>query len=143
MSTDEITFFVPGEPQGKGRARSTRSGRHYTPAKTVAYEGLIAHAAANEMRGRSLIDSACAVDVCAWCSVPASWSAKRRAQALAGVIRPARKPDADNILKAVGDGINGVVWRDDSLAVDASVTKRYADKPGLVVSVRPIAGACA
>lgn len=135
-----VTFLVPGDPQGKGRARSTRSGRHYTPGKTVAYEGLIAHAAAEVMQGRPLIDSACAVEIIALFGVPASWSAKRKAQALAGVIKPARKPDFDNIAKAVGDGINGVVWRDDSLAVDGSVSKRYADKPGLVVTVRTVGG---
>ena len=47
-----VAFTVPGEPQGKGRARVGTIGGHarmFTPAKTVAYEGLIAHAAAQAM----------------------------------------------------------------------------------------------
>ena len=43
-----VAFVVPGEPQGKGRARVGKINGHarmFTPAKTVAYEGLIALAA--------------------------------------------------------------------------------------------------
>lgn len=143
MSTDGITFFVPGEPQGKGRARSTRSGRHYTPAKTVAYEGLIAHAAAAAMGSRPPIESACEIIVVAYFGIPASWSKVKQQRAIDGVIRPAKKPDGDNILKAVADGLNGVAWRDDAQAVEVSISKRYSARPGLIVTVRPIGGVCA
>lgn len=143
MSTDGITFFVPGEPQGKGRARSTRSGRHYTPAKTVAYEGLIAHAAAAAMGSRPPIESACEIMVAAYFGIPASWSKVKQQRAIDGVIRPAKKPDGDNILKAVADGLNGVAWRDDAQAVEVSISKRYSARPGLIVTVRPIGGVCA
>lgn len=35
-----IRFSVPGKPLGKGRPRFSRaSGRAFTPAKTVSYEG--------------------------------------------------------------------------------------------------------
>ena len=47
-----IAFTVPGAPQGKGRAKIVKIGgfsRMATPAKTVAYEGLVAHAAALAM----------------------------------------------------------------------------------------------
>ncbi len=37
-----IEFTIPGTPVGKGRARSTRSGRHYTPEATRAYESQVA-----------------------------------------------------------------------------------------------------
>ena len=43
-----IAFTVPGQPQGKGRPRVGKIGAHarlFTPQKTVAYEGLVAHAA--------------------------------------------------------------------------------------------------
>ena len=48
-----LHFTVPGVPQGKGRARFG-NGRTYTPAKTVAYEGLIALAGQQAMEGRDL-----------------------------------------------------------------------------------------
>ena len=67
--------------------------------------------------------------------MPASWSAKKRTQALAGDIRPAKKPDSDNVIKAVCDGMNGVVWRDDVQAVEGSWRKVYGETPGLMVRV--------
>ncbi|MGV8691560.1 RusA family crossover junction endodeoxyribonuclease, partial [Pseudomonas aeruginosa] len=53
-----VMFTVPGEPVGKGRPRIGRVGAHarmFTPAKTVAYEGLVAMAAQEALAGRSLI----------------------------------------------------------------------------------------
>lgn len=139
-----IAFVVPGEPQGKGRARVGTIGGHarmFTPAKTVAYEGLIAHAAQLAMRGAAPLDGDCRLEVDIVCSVPASWSGKKRTQALAGGIRPAKKPDADNIVKAVCDGMNGVVWRDDVQAVEGSWRKVYGETPGLRVRVASLAPA--
>lgn len=133
-----IAFTVPGEPQGKGRAKIVKIGgfsRMATPAKTVAYEGLVAHAAQEAMRGVPLLEEACRIELDVMCSVPASWSQRKQAQALAGAIRPAKKPDADNVLKAVCDGMNGVVWKDDVQAVDVLLRKVYAEKPCVRVRV--------
>lgn len=136
-----ITFTVPGEPQGKGRPRIGKVGnfaRMFTPAKTVAYEGLIAHAASLAMAGRAPIEVPCHVFLEIVCSVPASWSLKKQRQALEGSIRPAKKPDTDNILKALNDGMNGVVWRDDVQAVEGGWRKVYGHTPGLRVVVKPL-----
>lgn len=149
-----IAFTIPGEPQGKGRARAQpiyrdgkpimKDGRvivaHHTPAKTVAYEGLIAHTARIAMERQPPLEMACRVDIVIACSVPASWSNRKRQQALQGLIRPAKKPDVDNIFKALFDGMNGVVWRDDVQAVGGSWDKRYSLTPGLAVRVTPVEG---
>ncbi len=138
MPVRSVEFSVPGEPQGKGRAKIVKIGgfsRMATPEKTVAYEGLVAMAAQQAMAGAPPLEGACEIQITAVCSVPASWSAKKRAQALAGVLRPTKKPDADNITKAVCDGINGVVWADDVQAVDQRIRKVYGQVPRLVVTV--------
>jgi Holliday junction resolvase RusA-like endonuclease len=70
-------------------------------------------------------------------AVPISWSKKKAAAALAGQVLPTRKPDADNVVKAVFDGMNGVVWRDDVQAVDLQLRKRYGTTPGVHVRVTP------
>lgn len=135
-----VKFTVPGQPQGKGRPRIGKIGQHarmFTPAKTVAYEGLIAHAAQQAMAGSPLIDAAVACNVFIDCQVPASWSGKQQRMALAGDVLPKSKPDADNVVKAVFDGLNGVLWRDDSLVVDLRVRKRYATTPCVRVEVWP------
>lgn len=135
-----IRFDIPGVPQGKGRARAGKvagKARLFTPEKTVAYEGLIALCARQAMAGRPPITGPVDVTVRCVFPVPASWSKRRRAEALGGLIRPTGKPDADNVAKAVGDGCNGVVWADDSAITDLTVTKRYGDRPEVVVIVEP------
>lgn len=137
----KITFTVPGHPQGKGRPRIVKIGgfsRMAAPAKTVAYEGLIAHAAAQAMGGRPLFEGPCAVWLDIVCQVPASWSAKKELQALANDIRPTTKPDIDNVEKAVFDGCNGVVWKDDVQVVDVRKGKRYGVSPGITVVIEAL-----
>lgn len=133
-----VSFTVPGEPQAKGRAKIVKIGgfsRMATPAKTVAYEGLIAHAAQQAMAGADPVEFACAVQLSITCSVPVSWSKKKQAAALAGRVLPTKKPDTDNVVKAVFDGMNGVVWKDDVQAVDLFVRKRYGAAPCVHVRV--------
>lgn len=137
-----ITFTVPGQPVGKGRPRIGKVGQHarmFTPAKTVNYEGLVAHAASFVMAGRALLEGAMDVRLVINCQVPASWSQKKQKEALAGIIRPTTKPDIDNIEKAIYDAINGVVWKDDVQVVDVVKTKRYSATPGVTVTIAPVA----
>lgn len=135
----QIMFIVPGAPVGKGRPRvATRGGKFaqmYTPEKTANYEGLVAHVAHTAMAGRELMHCAVAVRLRIRLAVPASWSKKKQAAALAGEILPTKKPDADNVIKAVFDALNGVVWDDDVQACDISVSKRYAATPGVSVVI--------
>ena len=137
--TAPLVFTVPGAPHGKGRARVSRVGgfaRLYTPPATVAYEGLIAHAAQQAMAGRPMFDGPVGVLLLIDCPVPASWSKRKQAQALAGEIRPTTKPDVDNVEKAVFDGLNGIAWRDDVQVVDVVKRKAYAATPGVDVQIR-------
>ncbi|MCG9054738.1 RusA family crossover junction endodeoxyribonuclease [Laribacter hongkongensis] len=139
-----VRFEVPGTPVGKGRPKvSTRGGRFarmYTPEKTASYEGLIALSARQAMGGRPLIDGPVDVSLMIRLAVPASWSKKKQAAALAGQVLPTKKPDADNVLKAVFDGMNGVVWVDDVQACGVMLRKRYAETPGVTVVVRQMGG---
>lgn len=144
----QVEFVIPGEPKGKGRARSRIAqmgdGRqfvtHYTPKDTVEYENLVRMAAHEAMEGAAPTSFPCAVTILAFCSVPASWSRKRRALALAGEILPTGKPDLDNTEKAVLDGMNKIVFRDDSVVCDVLKRKRYAETPRVEVSVRELDG---
>lgn len=138
-----ITFTIPGAPQGKGRPKVVKIGgftRMATPAKTVAYEGLVAHAATLAMAGHALLEGACMVEMDITCPVPASWSKRKQAAALAGQVYPTTKPDKDNVIKAIYDGMNGVVWRDDVQAVDGVQRKRYGAVPGVRVRVAVLGG---
>lgn len=142
--SDVIKFTVPGAPVGKGRPKvSTRGGKFakmYTPEKTANYETLVALAAQQAMVGRTLLAGPVEVQMAILLPIPASWSKKKQAAAIAGQVYPTKKPDADNVVKAIFDGINGVVWNDDVQACDIVVRKRYAETPGVQVLVKPIDG---
>ena len=76
------------------------------------------------------------LDVCL--PIPASWSGKKQERAVRDEIRPATKPDLDNILKAICDGLNGVAWKDDVQVVEATVSKNYRRSPRVVVLITPV-----
>ncbi|MFC4162002.1 RusA family crossover junction endodeoxyribonuclease [Chitinimonas lacunae] len=144
----QIRFVIPGAPQGKGRPRASarRVGaktvvRMYTPEKTVSYEGQIAAAAAQAMAGRQLLEGPVllSLDICF--PVPASWSKRKQAQALAGELAPTKKPDIDNVAKAIADGVNGIVWVDDVQVCEIHARKRYGQTPGVIVVIERAAAA--
>ena len=134
-----MSFTVPGVPVGKGRPRAFRMGkgvRMHTPDKTARYENLVAMAAKQAMAGRSLIEGSVQIDLTLVTTPPASWSKKRRAAALAGETRPNTKPDIDNVLKAICDAINGIVFVDDKQVCDATARKRFGETPGAHVTIQ-------
>ncbi|PHR17870.1 MAG: hypothetical protein COA41_11260 [Sphingopyxis sp.] len=136
-----VSFVVPGQPVGKGRPRIGKVGNHarmFTPAKTASYENLIAMAAQQAMAGRDLILGPVLVELEIILQIPQSWSKKRKQLALDGRVYPTTKPDKDNVIKAIYDGINGIVWKDDVQAVDGHQRKRYGATPGVKVRVVPL-----
>ena len=132
-----VEFFIPGAPVGKGRPRAARRGSHitlYTPAKTVSYESTVALFASQAMGARSPLIGPVSADLIISLPVPASWSKKRTHAALSGLEHP-RKPDIDNLIKSVADGINGIVWVDDVQVVALTAIKQYAQVPGVQVRI--------
>lgn len=137
-----INFIVEGVPIGKGRPRAARtrtSVRLYTPGKTVQYEDKIASAGEQAMMGAPPFAGALAVVMDIHCPVPESWPAKKKEQALRGTLMPIKKPDIDNVEKAVFDGLNGVVWVDDCQVVDVAKRKRYSESPKVIISINTVA----
>jgi Holliday junction resolvase RusA-like endonuclease len=136
---ESIKFTVPGEPVAKGRARAfVRGGRvaHYTPAKTERYEARVAIFAKQAMAGRTPLAGAVALHVVAHFGIPASWPKKLRQAALDGREHVTKKPDLDNIVKAIEDGMTGVCWIDDAQVVEISARKCYGAEPRVEVEVR-------
>lgn len=139
----DIEFVIPGEPKGKGRARSRiangRNGAqfvaHYTPKDTVEYENLVRMEAHQAMNGKAPTAFPCRVVIIAYCSVPASWSNKKRTKAYMGEVFPTGKPDLDNVEKSVLDGMNKIVFRDDAQVCSVTKSKHYSTTPRVYVRV--------
>ena len=132
-----VTIFIPGPVVPKGRPRmSTVNGhaRAYTPAKTRRYEDQIRLFAAQAMAGRTMLKGPLSVQLTVRIAPPSSWSSKRRREAIDGDIAPTKKPDLDNYAKLL-DGLNGVVFSDDSAIVALWARKDYAERSSLWINV--------
>ncbi|MBY4733971.1 RusA family crossover junction endodeoxyribonuclease [Cupriavidus pauculus] len=136
-----VVFAIPGQPVAKGRPKFARQGafvRTYTPEKTATYENLVKLVATQAMSGRPPIEGPVELWLDINLQIPASWSKKRQRDAAAGLVAATKKPDADNVLKAVKDGMNGIVWLDDAQAVEYRISKRYSTLPCVQVSVEQL-----
>ena len=49
---------------------------------------------------------------------------------------PVKKPDWDNVAKAITDSLNGIVYVDDAQIVSVYVSKRYSAEAGVGVTIR-------
>jgi len=134
-------FTIPGEPQGKARARTVRNGaftRTYTPEKTAAYENLVRIEYERQCEGANFADNSLRVSIRASYGVPKSTGKGKRGLMLTGFLYPSRKPDCDNIAKVVCDALNGLAYRDDAQIAKLDVLKQYAEIPGVTVEIWPL-----
>lgn len=119
---------IPGKPFGKQRARVLRRGGSYTPEQTVLAENWVRQNVIEQI-GNLCLEGPLSVRMLAVFAVPASWSKKKRAEALSGHLRPTGKPDMDNVAKLCLDALNGILWLDDSQIVEFTFSKVYGPKP--------------
>lgn len=131
-----IYFEIPGEPQGKARARTVR-GHSYTPQKTVLYENLIKTCfLALEDKETFFNKEPVEMHITALYPIPKSTTKKDFERIKRKELFPTKKPDADNIAKVVCDALNGVAYHDDTQIVKLVVNKAYTDsEPKVVVTM--------
>lgn len=127
-----MTYKIPGEPKGKARPIVTK-GHAYTPQATKNYETIVA--LRYRLSGGKMFDGPVSVHILAEFGIPKSASKAGRQAMLDGVIKPTKKPDADNIAKIILDALNKVAFKDDSAVVQFDVTKIYSSSPGVTVTV--------
>ena len=121
-----VTFLIEGEPQGKGRHRTTKAGINYTPGKTAMYENWVKSVYINRV-GEKLLYGPIKATIEAYYTIPKSKSKRVRERMLRQLEMPTKKPDVDNIAKAILDSLNGIAYRDDSQIVELNMKKLYAD----------------
>ena len=142
LEIKKIEFTVEGEPRGKERPRFVNNGQRfsvYTPEKTQAYETQIKFAYYKQCGNVKFPEeSQLELFVTAFYKIPKNTSKKKKAAMLSGEIRPTKKPDGDNILKAVADALNGICYKDDKCLVKMSIEKFYSDMPRIEVTVQEV-----
>ena len=127
-----FTFTVEGRPKGKGRPRMTRAGHVYTPKATKQYESDIRQAFIRQ-GGESFAGAPVMVEIEASYPMPKSWNKRQKDEARGTYCD--RKPDLDNIEKAVLDALNGLTWDDDKAVVILIASKHWADTGGVEITV--------
>ena len=130
-----MIFKIEGQPQGKGRPRFTKSGHAFTPQATRNYEFLIA-TEYKEAKGE-MFDGYIRVNIKAYYKIPKATTKEKRGLIERGLLKPAVKPDIDNVIKAILDGLNGVAYHDDNQVVYVDGEKFYAENPCVIVEVSP------
>ena len=136
--TRPVTIVLLGEPVPFART-GHRGGQHFTPKKqrnTAAALKIEAGNAIKELR-QAPFDEPVEMALHAEFAIPATWSNRKKSAAIAGEIRPGKRPDIDNLYKLAADALNTIVYRDDALVVDAKLRKVYGVEPKIVVTVRP------
>lgn len=131
-----MRFTVPGVPVAKARPRfNRRTGHTYTPEKSARFEDRVRLCAINA--GAECIQGPVYVVIAAyWPSVKPDRKRDPRQEE-----PKATRPDADNVIKAVLDGLNGVCFSDDGQVAHVELRKLHAaqgDPPRCEVTVEAL-----
>lgn len=140
-----IRLFITGLPVAKGRGRAVMTGkgiRVFTPQKTRSFEADVRQMARAEMGDRPPIEGPIELRIRAVFPVPQSWPGWKRDLALRGDVLHTARPDLDNLMKAIKDALNGIVWRDDGQVCFSEAVKHYGERPAVIVTVEPVAAVC-
>ncbi len=135
--TRKCDFILDIDPMPWRRARVMRVGRsvrHFTDAKTRAYQAAVEFAAKCAMAGQPLLEGPVSAEMTFFIATPASWSNRKAVAARSGEAPAPCTPDIDNCTKAILDACNEVVFEDDRQVVKLTATKRYAERGGIAVS---------
>ena len=126
---------IPGKPFAKQRPRFSRaSGRAYTPKATVSFEDTVRQLAAQQFN--EPLKGPVKLTVYATFEPPKSWSKKKTADHLN---RPhIQRPDLDNIVKAVADGLNRIAYEDDGQICEEASRKVWGPSAQTVIFVEAI-----
>jgi Holliday junction resolvase RusA-like endonuclease len=125
-----IFFTVPGNPKPQGRPVFARHGKFvqtYDPATSRDFKSKVAFFAriAMQKEGLSLFTEAVVVRADFYFVRPKRLL-KKKIQADA--ILHDKKGDLDNLLKAIFDAMNGIVWKDDGQVCVVGARKFYCEK---------------
>jgi Holliday junction resolvase RusA-like endonuclease len=124
---NRIQFDVIGKPYGQKRPRAFRRGKFlgiYAPKENVEYSVKVVNAF-NKV-GKKYDDVPLVIEIQAFFKKP-KLTKKEQALDLPKHKFPTKKPDGDNIAKAILDSLNQVAYHDDSFVTELSVSKYYTD----------------
>ena len=123
-------FEIPGRPVPKQRPRVV-NGHAFTPEKTKDYERLVRLSYLNA--GGQLHEGAVSVTIAVWYDMPKSWPKTKKVNTKG--LPHISKPDLDNVIKSVLDGLNGTAWEDDAQVSKIRAGKHWYDGEPMTIVI--------
>lgn len=144
----KYTFTIQGTPIPQHRPRFTTIGgygRAYSAKSDVEFRKIIQSAffKAKERfavtHGSSPFpfhkDTPLDVELVFFLPIPDSYSQKKRELALNREFPHVKKPDVDNLIKGIFDGLKGHAWNDDSQVMSVTAEKFFHTHPMTVMTI--------
>jgi len=123
-------FQIVGIPKPQGRPRFARMGnfvKAYDPRDSKNYKDNVA---AQLMQQKPTYIDSDAIALGLVFLLPRPKSLKKT------IVWHTKKPDIDNLIKAVMDAAKGILWRDDSQVVRLRAAKQYTvEQPGIEIII--------
>ena len=107
---------IPGEPVAKARPRATRTGHIYTPSKTKHQEAEIALAWVRKY-GDTKTEKPVSIEI--------TFFMKKSLKSKDRYVQ--KRPDIDNLIKTVLDGLNNVAYKDDKQVYCIKAVKQWGE----------------
>jgi Holliday junction resolvase RusA-like endonuclease len=124
-----IKFVINARPQPKERSRTAKNGHHYTPARTVNFELLVAMEFRRQHPGHKPLTGPLGLCVVA---------EYQRPRTVAKGYWHTGTGDLDNICKAISDGLNRVAWLDDRQVASLIAQKTWGKTDRIEVMIVPL-----
>ena len=126
-----INIWYPVKPKPAPRPRVTKSGTFNAKDYTDWKKGLnlLARTQIKKPFEKELF-----VKIDFFYEIPKSWSKKKKESANWHT----SKPDIDNLIKSVLDGLNGVAFIDDAQVSSIQARKQYASFTGVKIEIEEI-----
>lgn len=135
----KYSFEILEKAIGKERPRvNTKTGVVYTPTKTSSFEEKVKWA----FKAKYNIETELSTKpfkaiITAIYEPPKSMSKKKKNELLCSG-KYTKKPDTDNIAKAILDALNGTAYKDDAQVTELTVYKEYGEENKIIVKLEEV-----
>lgn len=140
MSAVAFTVYGIAAPAGSKTVGKTKAGGHFlrdSSKRSYPWRRDVAQAAGLAMRGAPLLDGPLALELRFCVPRPKGHYGAKGLRPSAPAY-PTVKPDVTKLVRAVEDGLTGIVWRDDSQVVVQAASKSYGEPARCEVAVAEI-----
>ena len=139
-----IEFKVEGRPVPQPRPRVYRTATGKSKAvnsrQSINYKRIVKYAALSEMNKQRLTmtDRPLAMRLTFVFAPPKSYTKKKIEAVKSGELRYTKKPDLDNLAKAILDACNNTVYKDDSQIITLSINKEYGHTDHVLINITEV-----